>query len=129
MVRTCIVDTDENQVINIIEYDEFPDSPPPGYSDKFIAVASDIAQIGWTWDGENLNPPPVDEEAAKAEYKLRAQNALNKTDLVALRCFKAAVEFNQSWISYTQALRTLVSSPNVDPSQPLPTQPPYPPGS
>lgn len=129
MIRTCIVDINLGEAINIIDYDQMPENPPPGYGDGFVAVASDIAQIGWTWDGEDLNPPPIDLDEAKEIYKLNTQNVLSKTDLVALRCFKAGVAFTEGWVSYTQALRTIISSPNIDPTQPLPTQPPYPPGS
>lgn len=129
MIRTCIVDTLAEIVMNVVDYEEVPEGRPPGYDADKIAIASDVAQIGWAWDGAALNPPPVDENVIKAEYKLKAQNALNKTDSVAIRCLKAGVTFPVAWISYTQALRTIVSSPNVDPTQPLPTQPPYPNGS
>lgn len=129
MKRTCIVDTNAGVVINVVDYDEIPEGNPPGFDEGNIAVASDIAQIGWTWDGTSLSSPPIDEAAAIAAYKITAQNALNKTDAVAIRCFKAGVSFNAEWVSYTQALRAIVSSPTVDPNAPLPPQPPYPNGS
>lgn len=58
-----------------------------------------------------------------------AQAALDKTDIVALRCFKAGVTFPTAWITYTAALRALVATPASDPTQPLPTRPAYPAGT
>jgi hypothetical protein len=48
-------------VVNIIEYDEQPVTPPPGFDEGHIAVQADSASIGWTYaNGQLTDPnPPV----------------------------------------------------------------------
>lgn len=57
-----------------------------------------------------------------------AQAALDKTDAVALRCWKAGVAFPASWVSYTAALRAIVGTASGTPSA-LPAMPYYPAGT
>ena len=61
------------------------------------------------------------EEITRAD----AQVALDKSDLVALRCFKNGVPFSTEWATYCAALRAIV----VSGVGPLPVQPAYPEGS
>lgn len=129
MIRNCIINISANIVINIVDYETQPSNPPLGYSNEFIAVASNIGQIGWTWDGTQLNPPPVNKDESIAIYKINAQNALIRTDSVALRCLKYGVTFTQDWVDYTKALHAIISDQNIDPTQPFPLQPPFPAGS
>ena len=82
-------------------------------------------------------PPQM--EAAYLEARIRgaaesvankriadAKKALEKTDIVYLRCAKAGVEFNQAWMDYTTLLRAVVKGQ----SEILPEEPEnYPPGS
>lgn len=63
--------------------------------------------------------------AAIADLKSQAQTALNKTDLVALRCLKAGVSFPSEWQTYVTSLRSIASSGTGS----LPDQPPYPIGT
>lgn len=55
----------------------------------------------------------------------QAQSALDKSDLVATRCFKAGVPFPSEWQAYVASLRAIVSSG----AGALPTQPDYPVGT
>ncbi|MBN1839777.1 MAG: hypothetical protein JW802_07015 [Campylobacterales bacterium] len=77
-------------------------------------------------EAQNLINPPKTDEELKAEFKAAVQTAIDKTDLVALRCWKAGIEFPTDWKEYTVALRALLSSAVV---VDLPTMPEYPSGS
>lgn len=57
--------------------------------------------------------------------KSQAQKSLNKSDLVATRCFKAGVPFPSEWQTYVTSLRSIASSGTGS----LPDQPPYPIGT
>jgi len=48
-------------VVNVIEYNEQPTTPPPGFEDGHIAVLTDAVNIGWTYaNGQFTDPnPPV----------------------------------------------------------------------
>lgn len=74
--------------------------------------------------------PPKTEEQLKTEklitFKTAVQTAIDKTDSVALRCWKAGVEFPTEWREYTVTLRTLLASKVV---VELPAMPEYPSGS
>ena len=93
---------------------KFPDS---------IEVAFEVVR---GWDGklyeagtEPQEPTPV------VDYKAEAQAALDRSDLVALRCFKNGVPFPAEWATYCAALRAIV----VSGVGPVPAQPDYPKGS
>ena len=70
-------------------------------------------------------PPSIrcNEEAGTVIAEAKA--ALDKSDLVALRCFKNGVPFPAEWVSYCAALRAIV----VSGVGPMPVQPAYPEGS
>jgi hypothetical protein len=56
MSRYAIIENE--QVINVIEYEDAPNNPPPGFPDGVIAVQSDTAEIGAQYqDGAFINPP------------------------------------------------------------------------
>jgi hypothetical protein len=49
-------------VVNIIEYEDQPSTPPAGFEDGYVAVQTDVASIGWTYANgtfTNPNPPEV----------------------------------------------------------------------
>jgi hypothetical protein len=49
-------------VVNLIEYDEQPITPPPGFEKGHIAVQTNTASLGWTYANgafTNPNPPEV----------------------------------------------------------------------
>lgn len=98
---------------------------------ELLEVQSTGKQITADADGYPIasDPPPPTKSELIAQYKLQAHQALERTDRVAIRCFKAGVAFPAAWISYTQALRTIVTAASVDPTLPLPIQPSYPEGT
>lgn len=55
MPRYCIVT--EGAVINTIDYDSPPGNPPPGFDVNYAAIQTDIAQIGWLWNGSEFTDP------------------------------------------------------------------------
>lgn len=77
-------------------------------------------------DGDTLEySDEIPEMPVIVDYKAEAQAALDKSDLVALRCFKNGVPFPAEWATYCAALRAIV----VSGVGPLPVQPAYPEGS
>ncbi|SIO51222.1 hypothetical protein SAMN05443247_06907 [Bradyrhizobium erythrophlei] len=57
MQRYAIIDTATDHVINVVEYESSPSSPPPGFDQGIIAVQSDLADMSWTWNGTSLVAP------------------------------------------------------------------------
>lgn len=70
----------------------------------------------------DADPGPTDAERWAA-HQSQAQSALDASDMVALRCFKAGVAFPSDWLSYVSALRAVVRATSGDPTQPLPEPP------
>jgi len=56
MTRYAIIDG--KNVINVIDYDDPPSNPPPGFTDPIIALQSDIASPGWTYENNTFIAPP-----------------------------------------------------------------------
>ncbi|MBS1170014.1 MAG: hypothetical protein H6R01_932 [Burkholderiaceae bacterium] len=84
------------------------------------------------WVAEGNAPLPADSpDPAEvwAAYQAQAQAALDATDMVALRCFKAGVAFPDAWGGYVETLRAIVRADSGDPAQSLPAQPDYPAGT
>ena len=49
-------------VINVIEYESQPTTPPAGFEEGYVAVQADNVSIGWTYANgtfTNPNPPEV----------------------------------------------------------------------
>ncbi|WP_331773820.1 hypothetical protein [Sulfurospirillum sp. 1612] len=59
-------------------------------------------------------------------FKKQVKEALNNSDLVAIRCLKANIPFPDDWVSYVMTLRALLKSDTV---QDIPAHPDYPIGS
>lgn len=74
-----------------------------------------------------VQPAPADDQWK--QFQAKAQAALDKTDGVALRCWKAGVAFPQAWQDYTNNLRSIVRTTTGDPTQTLPVQPDFPSGT
>lgn len=53
------------------------------------------------------------------------KDELNKSDMVAMRCFKAGVDFPQEWKNYTLSLRNII----LNKSGQIPQRPNYPEGT
>jgi hypothetical protein len=46
-------------VVNVIEYEEKPTTPPSGFEDGHTAVQADTVSIGWTYaNGQFTDPNP-----------------------------------------------------------------------
>jgi len=58
LIRHCIVDTNTNIVVNIIDYETEQTGIPPGLENNLLCVKSDTGEIGGTYaDGVITNPP------------------------------------------------------------------------
>lgn len=58
LIRHCIIDTNTNLVVNIIEYETEQTGVPAGLEEHLLCVKSDDGQIGGTYaDGVITNPP------------------------------------------------------------------------
>ena len=64
----------DNSVVNIIEYEEQPSTPPAGFEDGHIAVQTENVSIGWTYfNGQFINPNP---------QELEQINSVSLTDMI-----------------------------------------------
>lgn len=63
---------------------------------------------------------------AFSDLQEKAQAALDRTDAVALRCWKAGLAFPEEWQIYTNALRAIVRASDFDSGRSLPEQPVFP---
>lgn len=101
------------------------------YSSKCCISASSKAptEAGAIHDGGGDMTPEKEKFATWAAYQAGARAALDKTDTVALRCWKAGKAFPADWAAYTEALRAIVKAESGDPTQPLPSPPDYPAGT
>jgi len=58
MIRHCIIDTNTNLVVNIIDYETEQTGIPAGLETHLLCVKSDTGQIGGTYaDGVITNLP------------------------------------------------------------------------
>lgn len=59
MIKHCIIDTNTNKVINIVEYETERTGIPEGLESHLLCVASETGTIGGTYneDGTITNPP------------------------------------------------------------------------
>lgn len=73
MIRTCIVDVLAGMVVNVVEYTNETTGVPPGMDEKFLAVPSLSAQIGWLWTNGQLNPAPSSEPIEEVKAKVWIQ--------------------------------------------------------
>ena len=64
-----------------------------------------------------------------ADYRAKAQAALDKTDLICLRCYKAGVAYPAEWLDYTNELRAIIRATSGDSTSGLPVAPNYPSGT
>ncbi len=55
--RYAIVDTSNNVVLTVVEYEDMPTTPPPGFVDGVVAIQNDFVGPDWTYDGTNFSPP------------------------------------------------------------------------
>ncbi len=98
------------------------DETNPGDVALMKKIATGWADITGAW------PEPPTAVQLHQQLQAAAQAALDKTDLVAFRCFKAGIVYPPVWQAYTQALRAIVNGTDIS-SASLPTQPAYPAGT
>ena len=76
-----------NNVVNVVEYDSQPTTPPPGFDVGYVAVQSNTAGPGWTYEnGQFVAPPvpPIPPEQLLMICKQNAMGILTSTDWVEL---------------------------------------------
>lgn len=114
-------------VINVIEYEEQPSSPPPGFDEPIIAVQSDVAGPGWTYvDGQFIapTPPAPTPEELIAQCKLTASTILSATDWTAIPDVADPLKSNPylmnqaEFVAYRSTVRNYAVNPVVDPVWP-----------
>lgn len=74
-----------NMVVNVIEYEEQPSTPPDGFDTGHVAVQADNVSIGWTYaNGQFTNPNPQ-EQAQSNSVSLTDMILSNPTELAKLK--------------------------------------------
>lgn len=58
-MRYAIVDSSNNHIVNVIDYNDPPTTPPPGFPDGIVAVQHDMVSPNWSYDGTNFTAPAV----------------------------------------------------------------------
>jgi hypothetical protein len=61
MIRHCIIDTNTDLVVNIIDYETEQTGVPPGLEEHLLCVKSDEGQIGGTYENGVITNPPEPE--------------------------------------------------------------------
>jgi hypothetical protein len=57
----------EGMVVNVIEYEEQPSTPPSGFSDGHEAIPAENISVGWVYvDGQFTDPNPIIYETPEA---------------------------------------------------------------
>tara|TARA_R110002126_G_scaffold249485_1_gene392377 strand:+ start:400 stop:672 length:273 start_codon:yes stop_codon:yes gene_type:complete len=74
-------------VVNIIEYDAQPTTPPPGFDDGYIAVQADRVSPGWLYEnGAFVDTTPPSEPMVMPKMPTLAEQILaSPNDLAALK--------------------------------------------
>jgi len=74
-------------VINIIEYDEQPSTPPPGFDNGYIAVQADRVNPGWLYENGAFvdTTPPVEPTVMPKMPTLVEQILASPADLTSLK--------------------------------------------
>lgn len=68
LIRHSIIDTNTNEVVNVIDYETEQTGVPPGLEDNLLCVKSDETGIGWTYiNGVFDNPNRETEREAKEQ--------------------------------------------------------------
>jgi len=73
-------------VVNIIEYETQPATPPPGFEDGHTAVQADTVSIGWTYaNGIFTNPNPLEVVEMPTPKSLTDMILADATELAKLK--------------------------------------------
>jgi hypothetical protein len=116
MFRTCIVNTDTNLVVNVIDYETEQTGVPPGFEHPLLCVPSETGMIGASYvDGAIVNPPaPVwPDEELLANCKMLASKLLFETDWTQLP--DCPLLNKQEFIEWRAIIRNYALNPVVNP--------------
>ena len=73
-------------VVNIIEYEDQPSTPPAGFEDGHVAIQADAVNIGWTYaNGTFTNPNPPEVIDMPPPKSLTDMILSNPTELAKLK--------------------------------------------
>ena len=73
-------------VVNIIEYEEQPSTPPDGFEEGYVAVQADHVSIGWTYaNGIFTDPNPLEVIEMPTPKSLTDMILENPTELAKLK--------------------------------------------
>ena len=73
-------------VINVIEYEEQPSTPPSGFEEGHIAIQADHVSIGWAYaNGQFTNPNPPQTIEMPAPKSLTDMILESPTELAKLK--------------------------------------------
>jgi len=97
---------------NVLDYFDLPVMPDNTEMSLYVAATT-------------MPPLYVSPAQASAILIAQAQAALLKSDMTAIRCYKAGTAFPSAWQTYVTALRAIVTSGTGA----LPLQPAYPSGT
>lgn len=90
------------------------------------------ADVGKDETFSDAQPAPTSAQiAAEAwgAYQQQSILALEKSDMVALRCVKAGVAFPSTWQTFVAQHRAIIAAATGDPTAPQPVMPAYPAGT
>jgi hypothetical protein len=93
-----------------------------------VTAIQPIPQLGWVYSGGSFSEPSAP-SLTWQQYQGQAKSALSESDLTLLRCFENSIAIPAAWSTYRKVLRSIGSATSGDPTQPLPTKPPYPAGT
>ena len=76
----------DNAVVNVIEYEEQPSTPPAGFEDGYVAVQADNVSIGWAYaNGTFTDPNPPETVDMPASKSLTNMILESPTELAKLK--------------------------------------------
>lgn len=72
-------------VVNVIEYEEQPSTPPDGFEEGHVAVQADNVSIGWAYTNGQFTNPNSQEQAQSNSVSLTDMIMSNPTELAKLK--------------------------------------------
>ena len=75
----------DGAVVNIIEYELQPSTPPAGFADGHVAIQADNVSIGWTYAGGQFTNPNPQEQAQTNPISLTDMILASPTELAKLK--------------------------------------------
>jgi hypothetical protein len=72
-------------VVNLIEYEEQPTTPPAGFEDGHIAIQADHVSIGWTYANGTFTDPNPSTSENFLPISLTERILSNSTELAKLK--------------------------------------------